>query len=319
VTLSIPDRWVWDFWLALDGDDWHAFYLHAPKALGDPEARHRNARIGHAVSRNLRDWQRLPDPFPAGSAGEWDDLANWTGSVVRVGAGWWMFYTGVSTVDGGNIQRIGAATSCDLLTWEKISLNPLCEADPSWYEKLDFDAWYEETWRDPWVFPDPNGGGFHMFVTARVAVGPAGTRGVIGHAVSADLVEWSARPPVFAPESFGYVEVPQQVTIDGRYYVIYSLPGDMQPGVRSEDALTGIGYAIADQPAGPFRRGPTSFVYADRLGTLYAGKIVFIDDRPMMLGTLHHGSNGRYLGGISDPIPISVSPDGSLALGSLSV
>ena len=49
-----PDHWLWDFWFARDGDDVHVFYLQAPRSLGDPELRHHNATIGHAVSRDLR-------------------------------------------------------------------------------------------------------------------------------------------------------------------------------------------------------------------------------------------------------------------------
>src|SRR5690606_19339933 len=44
--LALPDRWVWDFWFAHDGDDVHVFYLQAPRALGDPDRRHHNATIG---------------------------------------------------------------------------------------------------------------------------------------------------------------------------------------------------------------------------------------------------------------------------------
>ena len=54
LAFRLPDHWVWDFWLADDGDRYHLFYLHAPKSLGDPQLRHRNARIGHASSTDLR-------------------------------------------------------------------------------------------------------------------------------------------------------------------------------------------------------------------------------------------------------------------------
>jgi beta-fructofuranosidase len=54
VPLRLPNRWIWDFWLARDGKDYHAFYLQAPRSLGDPALRHFNASIGHAVSQDLR-------------------------------------------------------------------------------------------------------------------------------------------------------------------------------------------------------------------------------------------------------------------------
>ena len=157
MSLALPDHWVWDFWFARDGDAWHIFYLKAPKSLGDPELRHRNATIGHGVSEDLVNWEIVSDPFGLGHPGAWDDLANWTGSIVPVGGGWWMFYSGVSSADDGRIQRIGAAVSNDLMTWSKLSENPVCSADLRWYEEYDNVSWSEEAWRDPWVFPDPGG------------------------------------------------------------------------------------------------------------------------------------------------------------------
>jgi beta-fructofuranosidase len=33
VTLRLADRWVWDFWVAREGADYHVFYLKAPREL----------------------------------------------------------------------------------------------------------------------------------------------------------------------------------------------------------------------------------------------------------------------------------------------
>ena len=49
--------------------------------------------------------------------------------------------------------------------------DPLLEADPRWYEKYDGTAWFDEAWRDPWVFADPGGDGWHMLITARAGGG----------------------------------------------------------------------------------------------------------------------------------------------------
>jgi beta-fructofuranosidase len=73
MTLRLPDKWVWDFWLAQDGPDYHIFYLQAPRLLGDPGLRHWNVSIGHAVSPDLRNWRVLPDALHPGSSGDWDD------------------------------------------------------------------------------------------------------------------------------------------------------------------------------------------------------------------------------------------------------
>ncbi|WP_369227173.1 hypothetical protein AB5J52_42385 [Streptomyces sp. R39] len=85
-----------------------------------------------------------------------DDLATWTGSVVRGPDNrWYLYYSGVSRADDGRVQRIGAAVSEDLCSWHRIGAKPPLEADPTWYERLDTTApsdegWYEEAGRDPW-------------------------------------------------------------------------------------------------------------------------------------------------------------------------
>jgi len=53
--LTLADRWVWDSWVADDVDDYHLFYLQAPRVLGDAGLRHVNATVGHARSRDLVD------------------------------------------------------------------------------------------------------------------------------------------------------------------------------------------------------------------------------------------------------------------------
>ena len=35
MSLRLDKDWVWDSWFADDGHDFHIFYLHAPRALGE--------------------------------------------------------------------------------------------------------------------------------------------------------------------------------------------------------------------------------------------------------------------------------------------
>ena len=313
MALSVPGHWIWDFWLAQQGEEWHIFFLRAPRTILDPELRHINATIGHARSTDLRTWEVLPDPFGLGDEGEWDDAALWTGSCVWSGEQWWMFYTAVSTTDDAKIQRIGAATSTDLRTWDKVAENPLCTADPRWYETYDPNAWYEEAWRDPHVFPDPEGSGFHMFITARTNEGLPDRRGVIGHATSKDLLTWEVRPPVARPDMFGHLEVSQHLRIGNHHYVLFCVHRDWQPTVPLAEKWTGTGYLMADVLEGPYVPGPTPFLVADRRGTSYAGKIVEIDGELLFLATRHETLDGEYIGSISDPVRIVVGEDGSIA------
>jgi beta-fructofuranosidase len=214
MTLRLPDKWVWDFWLVRDGRDYHAFYLQAPRSLGHPELRHLNASVGHAASKDLRHWRVLPDALSAGPAGAWDDRAVWTGCVVRERGRWHMFYTGVSVEGDAVVQRAGAATSEDLIRWRKHPKNPLIEADPRYYEQRDEGAvGYERMWRDPWVFKHRQTGDYHALITARTIEGPSDGRGVIGHARSSDLVRWETLPPLTEPGHFYALEVPQLVEL----------------------------------------------------------------------------------------------------------
>ena len=93
--LRLPDHWVWDSWVADDGIDYHLYFLMAPRALQDPSKRHLAARVGHAVSRDLVEWDFRVECFGPSEAG-FDDLAIWTGSVMRDGDQWRMFYTALS-------------------------------------------------------------------------------------------------------------------------------------------------------------------------------------------------------------------------------
>ncbi len=110
-----------------------------------------------------------------------------------------MFYTGSSRTERGLKQRIGLATSDDLHTWRKHGRDALVSSNRRWYEQLGDHQWADEAWRDPWVFRDPGGKGWHMLITARSRTGLADQRGVIGHARSHDLLAWQVMPPLSAP------------------------------------------------------------------------------------------------------------------------
>ncbi|MFY1653859.1 glycosyl hydrolase family 32 [Solwaraspora sp. WMMB762] len=300
--LRLPDHWVWDSWYARDDSGrWHAFFLRASRALGDPHRRHHRASIGHAVSTDLRNWRLVADALVPADAPAWDDLATWTGSTVRGPDGrWYLFYTGVSRAEQGLVQRIGLAVSDDLMTWHRHGTEPLVEADPTWYELLDRDAWYEQAWRDPWVFPDPAGAGWHMLITARSATGPADTRGVIGHATSDDLTTWRVRPPLSVPAGFGHLEVPQVVVIDGQPLLLFCTNNAVSP---ARGATTDQIWVVP----GTATTGPWDVAAAQPFTHpgLYAPRLVPDADQGgwQLIGFLDH-LDGRFVGEIIDPVPV---------------
>ena len=115
MAFSLPEYWVWDFWLAHSGAKHHMYYLQAPKSLGNAELRRRSARLGHAASTDLKTLTSHGQVSVDGSAGDFDESATWTGSLVQEGDGHWRkFYTGARFLVSGesaNVQSVGVATS----------------------------------------------------------------------------------------------------------------------------------------------------------------------------------------------------------------
>jgi beta-fructofuranosidase len=313
---SLPDHWVWDFWIADDGGTYHMFFLHAAKALGNPDLRHRNARIGHATSSDLKNWTYHGKAFHTGEAGAFDETATWTGSVLRGSDGLWrMYYTGsrfLAPDSNANIETVGMLTSPDLFTWTK-QPGPITAADPRWYETLNSSSWPEEAWRDPWVFPDADGKTWHMLITARANSGDVMQRGVVGHATSMDMHHWQVQPPLSAPVyNFAHLEVLQAVTIGGQTYVIFSCDTPRLSG-QLAGQMGGIWWMRAEGPTGPFNIEGAKLLAAQ---DLYAGRLV--QDRAGQWNLMAFDNrivDGDFTGSIVDPVPLVIDAlSGDLSL-----
>ena len=309
--LRLPSSWAWDFWLAQDQGTYHLFFLKASRALHDPDLRHWRATIGHSVSDDLRSWTEVADALVPSDGSAPDDLATWTGSVVRDDSGrWWMFYTGVDREGRGKVQRIRAATSTDLMTWHKHS-GVVLESDARWYEKLSDDNWQDEAFRDPWVFRDTPDGPWHMLITARARTGPQYDRGIVGHATSPDLENWELQPPLSLPDAgFGQLEVLQVEEVDGRRVLLFScLHTEMSQDRRAAGQLGGVWSVPIDQVTGPFditkaRRLTTEAAYSGRLVKDPTGRWV-------MLAFRHIDGDGSFVGEIANPVPVAWNADGT--------
>jgi beta-fructofuranosidase len=306
VTLRLNDRWVWDWWFAETDDAYHAFYLQAPRELRDPERRHANATIGHAVSTDLREWLILDDALGPSPTPAWDDVSTWTGSVIPHAGRWHMFYTGTTREGDALVQRVGLATSTDLATWQKHEANPVMEVDPRWYEDGDRDAWRETAWRDPWVFADPDGDGFHALITARRADGPAMNRGTIGHARSDDLVHWEVGPPVSQRSDFGHLEVVQSELVHGQHVLVFCCASDdIAPGRRERlpDETSGSFIAPGSSLVGPFDLEGARQV---AIPQLYSARILRDrSDEWVIMGFRYGTRDEPFDGVLIDPVPLA--------------
>ncbi|MDJ0338348.1 glycosyl hydrolase family 32 [Cryobacterium sp. PH31-O1] len=300
MTLELSDHWVWDNWVAHNGDDQHLFFLRASRALIDPDRRHHRAAIGHAVSQNLRTWTLLPDALVHSDGPAFDDLATWTGSVIQAPDGTWrLFYTGISRAERGLTQRIGWATSPDLIEWTRMT-SPALEADPRWYETLGEGTWPDEAWRDPFVFEHE--GLFHMFITARSNLGDPDGRGVVGHATSPDLDTWTVLEPLTNPAGFGQMEVVQARIVNGTPSLLFSCgAADASVSAAFGDRATATWVARGETLLGPWDMAGARPV---QLPSLYAAQFVRDREEWALMGFTNE-VDGVFVGSIIDPIPWS--------------
>jgi beta-fructofuranosidase len=308
VALLLPDDWIWDSWLVDDGERYHLFFLRAQRALLDPGLRHTRATIGHAVSTDLHEWTYLGEtlrPDPDG----WDDLALWTGSVVRGDDGVWrMFYTAIC--NRGHVlkdQRIGVVESDNLHTWRRVTDHPVVVADPRWYKTLDEDATASETWRDPFVFRDPAGDGWRMLVCARAVGAASNDDGVLAEARSADLIEWEVGPPVCEPGAgFGQLEVAQVRMIDGRPRLVFTC----HPQEMTAERRAASGDFCTWSLTGRTQTGPWDITQAQPFRAepdLFAAPLVQQRDGTWALvGFRNQEPQGILSFDILDPIPVQI-------------
>ncbi|MSU89713.1 levansucrase [Rhodobacteraceae bacterium 2CG4] len=320
MVLKLDDKWVWDSWYVRDGDRWHAFFLQAPRAIGDPELRHWNVSVGHAVSDDLTNWEQLGSCFAPAAEGAWDDYTTWTGSVLRGRDDQWhLFYTGTHRAEDGLYQRIGHAVSDDLHGWQRVGDGRCLDLEGPAAAAYEADHkagfWHDRAMRDPWVIPDPAGDGWLMFFTARATdIAEPNAGGAIGFATSPDLFHWTLQPPVFAG-AFGQLEVPQVFRRDGRWYCLFCTAAEHfsrdMALAAADGPVSGSHYLMAEDPRGPWRVAPGAFLDGALPCRRYAARIVETDAGLNIIGFADR-PEGSFVGQLTDPDPVRVGPDGLL-------
>ncbi len=300
--LSRDAEWIWDSWYVVDHGQIHAFYLMVSKDLPHPDLRHINARVGHSVSRDGREWTHLPDALGPSDGDGFDSQAIWTGSIVRDAGRWHLFFTGINKVSQIGIQAVGHAVSDDLVTWTRLDSGPAVRAARPYLVAADSPV-ASEPFRDPWVFRLDDG--WHMTLTATDADG----WGTVAHATSPDLGEWTLHSPLVSYSRLDQIEVTQVVQIDDSWHLIFC----MQPRDVHRDGVHGS-YATYSAPMeGPL--GPIDLDRATPLGEgIYAGRVLESAGGWHLFGFVDDGSPEGFTGTICDPLPVTTGPDGLLQL-----
>jgi beta-fructofuranosidase len=308
MALKLPGQWVWDSWFAFDGENHHVFYLQASRALGDPERRHRNTSVGHAVSKDLKNWTVLADALAPSESPAADSWTTWTGSVVREDSGKWrMFYTGTSRENAGQRQTVCAATSDDLITWTKVDNLPVVAADPRWFKTLQ-GGFKLEPFRDPWVFKMAGETGWTMLTTAELkdSTDPR-QAAAMAIAKSDDLLNWVVEQPTSAPDQgFGETEVFQYEVVDGVPIILFCCGPIWLSDDRQAAGEVGGVYSI------PVREDLRNINFEDATlfpdTTLYASRLVQDRDGGWNLIAFINHVDGKFVGELCDPISVTADP-----------
>lgn len=268
----------------------HVFFQNSP-GDGSFEA----MRWAHVASRDLVRWERLPDalvPEPGGP----DAYGCWTGSVVRVGEGFQLFYTGVGGPDGRH-QSVCRAFSDDLVHWRRDPANPLL------LPAAPFATHPGAAWRDPQVVAADDG--YHLLLTADLAGTPAALRGVVAHFHSADLERFEPRGVLYYPGDVHRCECPDLIREHEREVLIYS---DFGVQVRERTAGGRFHGAAAPQ-LDDFR------FYAAKTAAGPAGRrlmFAFLFGRRAPAGPTSDSSPWEWGGVMALPREVDVAPEGSL-------
>lgn len=213
------------------------WYYQGPSSNWMPDLDEKN--IGHIWTTDFNSWYgpaglNKPDTVAlAVRTGKFDDLHVWAPSIIQQGPIFRMFYTGVKDEPAGDHQRIGIATSTDLVTWVQADDPVLTVPEVPWAKKDLTGQPYSgsQQLRDPFVMENPiSPGGWLMYFVAVDSLNFP--KLAVGVARSADLVEWTADPAPFLgteePTSLGLttiVESPHVFSRNGQWWLPYTVGG----------------------------------------------------------------------------------------------
>ncbi len=182
--------------------------------------------IAHAISYDGMSWKRIKNALFVGDPGDWDDDMLWTMHTYRENDHFVMYYTGLARKDTGVVQRIGYATSKDLIHWEKSSKDGLpLESQSPHYEDVQNNPRNWLSFRDPFRFD--YGSDTYLLFCGRYSHGPVSRRGCVG-LLKMVKNKFELQEPLFFPTAYDDVECPCVVKMNGYHYLIGSIREDIK-------------------------------------------------------------------------------------------
>lgn len=178
-----PGGYIKDYGIIRKGDTFHLFHI-----TGNPsqECNFPGNEIffGHATTKDFETWtNHLPVMFIR--PGTWEGGHVCDPQIMEHDGRYVMCYTGETNEI---VQQIGLAFSDDLFTWTRCEYNPIWNPLPAkWAQWRNLPG---ASCRSPFIIK--HGGEFHLIYLVYNKAG----KGVLGRAVSTDLIQWEDAGPV---------------------------------------------------------------------------------------------------------------------------
>lgn len=238
-------------WVVDDAGIYHLFFQNEGLVAG--------SEIEHYTSKDLQSLDYVGIALSKDPAG-WDSYALWAPHVVKSGDTYFMFYTGTTGTGPYSVQRIGLATSTDLMTWTRYPVNNcpgttgdgcVYECDECWTTWSDPPGAFNQQCRDPFVIWDAAGERWVLFATAKSRNG----YGVVTVAYSTDLSNWTGGGFIDATRRLasgiggqptgGQAENPFVMSHAGTHYLLFTDWRDPEDSVSVYDPRTIVQYATS--------------------------------------------------------------------------
>jgi hypothetical protein len=302
---------LWDPWFAVNGDTVHMFYQQRPTpgSNADPKL---GECIGHAVSKDLINWQELPPALKPDPTNPLDDLWMWTGCAYQHDGRAYLYYTMRGSIEQGNTERIGLAISDDWQNWERYAGNPVIVPDPRYYRSAENPGIIGRVdCRDLNIIKAPENQGWLGFYAARVPEGECAETSVIACVRSNDLLNWEHQSIAYAPKVYGTVEVPDVFYLDEKWFMtcFTSTTHGNRPEFSDPHVLRGTVYATSDKPQGPYVEDPEdNTLLGGGIPSCVSCRSVLFNRKIYILGT-EHTEEGYVL---APPMEARILPSGKL-------
>lgn len=179
-----------DSWYVEDNGVYHQYFLQFDYKNEPIEYQWSKQTIGHSTSTDLIHWHYEGTVIDT-KLTDWLDFSVATGSVVKYNGMWYMFFT-AKPADPSK-KGLAVAVSKDLMKWEIVGDGPVVSCCQ--YYKVNYNG-KEHTARimaDPYVYPEPIDGYFHIFVNAHISHHQPNERGGQLVFVTKDFVNFECK------------------------------------------------------------------------------------------------------------------------------